>query len=567
MSSSSSSSSSSGPYGVEIITWNPRVGDAGDDRYRWNPRYPLLAGEDLRQGVSADGIDPPAIRPCVIDVNNNWGLNQIISEINRRLQIWVSIGSLGDDPQQRRTNGEWIEALSHAYAPERWILPSGGSTFRRGLGPAGGGSPLHVDWEAIGGLAYKVSTEGGNWLERSDARAVVASLINALKEEIWQIEATEGIRPHFAFTRPVRGAAPTYPVLTGTSADDLNLEQEYFEMRKALATDHVRLYCWQQDSISYGWNSANYGKSVYQAGTYPAPHPPPPWILRDPWRPGGNEGMHLPGSFGRYIGQKVRTLSPSPGVAANNYEASAYRAQVGFQLPCLPGIPSAAVAKILYSHDKYLIEGANAFFGDANTTGTPSGNIIVARHPAYAVRAAHLVTDRRVTFPPFYAVGDYPLYAVAKSWQEGRENSTKIGEFSTSVIPQGTRAFVEVTLDGPEYFWSCEDVMLSFLVENDWNGVWPAGVSPLPAGYNDWSEAEWYAAWYGLNGELSGDGTFEVAWDGMAYDLSPVSPSFRTSGLERSCLKLYFDEIGSSSSSCDPYQEHPRVGGSSSSAR
>ena len=75
----------------DIITWEPRVGSTGDDRYDWPPAEPLSQG-----GTSFS--DPPT--PA--EVNAAEGLNQIIAEINRRqnylgraeIPYWPNTGPL-----------------------------------------------------------------------------------------------------------------------------------------------------------------------------------------------------------------------------------------------------------------------------------------------------------------------------------------------------------------------------------------------------------------------------------------------------------------------------------------
>lgn len=63
------------PVGTDIITWDPRVGSTGDDRY--DP------GEDIR--IEAGASDYSS-RPTHTEINARSGINQILAEANRR--IW-----------------------------------------------------------------------------------------------------------------------------------------------------------------------------------------------------------------------------------------------------------------------------------------------------------------------------------------------------------------------------------------------------------------------------------------------------------------------------------------------
>lgn len=61
------------PSGTDLITWSPRIGATGDDRYNVNPETLIAAG-------SSTYSDPPTIT----EINAGTDLNQIIAECNRR---------------------------------------------------------------------------------------------------------------------------------------------------------------------------------------------------------------------------------------------------------------------------------------------------------------------------------------------------------------------------------------------------------------------------------------------------------------------------------------------------
>lgn len=60
------------PAGTDIITWSPRVGNSGDDRY------------DPGDALIKAGNSTFSSRPTVNEVNGATGLNQVIADVNRR---------------------------------------------------------------------------------------------------------------------------------------------------------------------------------------------------------------------------------------------------------------------------------------------------------------------------------------------------------------------------------------------------------------------------------------------------------------------------------------------------
>lgn len=61
------------PAGTDLITWNPRVGATGDDRYNI----------DLNTAIGA-GSSSYSSPPTISEINAGSGINQIIAEVNRR---------------------------------------------------------------------------------------------------------------------------------------------------------------------------------------------------------------------------------------------------------------------------------------------------------------------------------------------------------------------------------------------------------------------------------------------------------------------------------------------------
>lgn len=66
------------PAGTDLVTWNPRVGATGTDRYRWPAELPLYAGTPASFYANPD-------RPTLAEVNASEGWNQMVAEINRRI--------------------------------------------------------------------------------------------------------------------------------------------------------------------------------------------------------------------------------------------------------------------------------------------------------------------------------------------------------------------------------------------------------------------------------------------------------------------------------------------------
>ena len=64
------------PAGEDLITWNPRVGDAGNDRYDVPPCTPITAGPNAYSNP-----------PTIAEINAGSGLNQVIAEVLRRIAL------------------------------------------------------------------------------------------------------------------------------------------------------------------------------------------------------------------------------------------------------------------------------------------------------------------------------------------------------------------------------------------------------------------------------------------------------------------------------------------------
>lgn len=77
----------------DVIIWNPRVGNSGDDFYTWPSNVPIMLGY-RRMYYPTKDVTPdtryffdPTIEPHVQQVNNLWGINQIICEANRQMLL------------------------------------------------------------------------------------------------------------------------------------------------------------------------------------------------------------------------------------------------------------------------------------------------------------------------------------------------------------------------------------------------------------------------------------------------------------------------------------------------
>lgn len=75
------------PAGTDLVTWSPRVGATGDDRYDLPENSATKAG-------ASDYSDPPTLD----EINARSGMNQIIAEINRRIAIIDDPDRFGGGP-------------------------------------------------------------------------------------------------------------------------------------------------------------------------------------------------------------------------------------------------------------------------------------------------------------------------------------------------------------------------------------------------------------------------------------------------------------------------------------
>ena len=64
------------PAGTDLITWSPRKGTSGDDRY------------DPDSTAVRAGSSSYSTLPAISEINAATGMNQIIAEINRRNSEW-----------------------------------------------------------------------------------------------------------------------------------------------------------------------------------------------------------------------------------------------------------------------------------------------------------------------------------------------------------------------------------------------------------------------------------------------------------------------------------------------
>ena len=94
------------PAGTDIVTWSPRVGATGDDRYDPGNAMRIAAGT-----ASGTFSDPPTIT----QVNAASGINQVIAEIRRRCwgtspaSYWITPGDLsGLAPSWCPTSGKYL---------------------------------------------------------------------------------------------------------------------------------------------------------------------------------------------------------------------------------------------------------------------------------------------------------------------------------------------------------------------------------------------------------------------------------------------------------------------------
>lgn len=74
------------PVGPDVVTWSPRVGDEGDDRYAWPETCPLMAGSIFDQDTGALLFDT-SVEPSLEISNKLSGINQLLYEINRQYPL------------------------------------------------------------------------------------------------------------------------------------------------------------------------------------------------------------------------------------------------------------------------------------------------------------------------------------------------------------------------------------------------------------------------------------------------------------------------------------------------
>jgi len=204
---------------ADVVTWSPRVGDTGDDRYTWPENTAIQAGEQFDNTVEPDPVT----------VNTLTGLNQILYEINRRL-LW-----LDTDQDGVELGREWLVG---AVVPDNW-------RYFKFFDPIDEDDHQFETWATS-------DPADENYVLAKDAKPIDFTLINAMKMAIFYIEGLEG-RAHFDFTFPVKDTSSPYEDLDPddfevydpdrpTFTNDGRIGLELSEMRKALATDHICIF-------------------------------------------------------------------------------------------------------------------------------------------------------------------------------------------------------------------------------------------------------------------------------------------------------------------------------------
>jgi len=100
------------PAGTDLITWNPRVGATGDDRYKWPESIPFYIGTPKASFANPD-------KPTITEVNVAEGWNQVIAETVRRMPT----------VEEQTGPGGWGPIFPMPLAEEQIIsIPVGGRT-------------------------------------------------------------------------------------------------------------------------------------------------------------------------------------------------------------------------------------------------------------------------------------------------------------------------------------------------------------------------------------------------------------------------------------------------------
>ena len=100
------------PAGTDLITWNPRVGSTGDDRYAWPESIPFYIGTPKASFANPD-------KPTITEVNAAEGWNQVIAETARRMPT----------VEEQTSPNIWPPIFPMPLAEEQIIsIPVGGRT-------------------------------------------------------------------------------------------------------------------------------------------------------------------------------------------------------------------------------------------------------------------------------------------------------------------------------------------------------------------------------------------------------------------------------------------------------
>lgn len=543
------------PAGTDIVRWHPSVGETGDDRYRWPEHIPITAGIDYPQGLNADGFVIPGMQPSLANVRENFGINQVIAEINRRLlnvpYDKFSLGAIAQTPTLAR-------GRQGNYQPTALTGRSGQLTgqanFVRGFDWRPFGFATLWD-DPTGQFDYTGPSDGNRFISYpTRISMILAAIFNRMKELIWQIEAIEGIRPHFSFTKPVRDTTTPYAGLPGSLVGDPIYEQEIFEIRKALATDHIKVYPWFYDT---GSSLVRRCKTGYppSGALFPFTLPDPVGVLSSFLFGSGGDGtieFASPQTWGVGMGVAVlRTGSTAAPGAPTAYGMSLARIALGIQVPYLPdGVNVTDVvmkAWTLNDSDfspQYITGGSGAsivppaYFGTGASPDSPDTQIKIVRvDPVLCTEAQAVIFDTLAGMAK-------PFRGIARAWEFIKTKATIVGTVDVADLATSP-AFVDFPLDDIDGWHSCHDMTIGLIMARDWDGVVPPSLSSFAIGKNFFWEAENYGL-FTFKFPVGGGSIVPLYSDwGMAYD----GVDGTKSGFELSCFKLYLDDTGTSSSS------------------
>jgi hypothetical protein len=279
-----------------------------------------------------------------------------------------------------------------------------------------------------------------------------AVLFNNMKLQIWFMEGYEG-RPRTVFTKPVKDVAPGFGALPGSLVGDPIYEQEIFEIRKALATDHISVFPIRRDYFCLQFFTPPMAVDHHRTGSRTTLSPFPP--DSDVWEVAHDCGVVHTGVTGGSVTPELDFTfrEHADGIVGMDIGANFYRFYRRADAFVMPSaLPSIATAKfkVFFTRRSVVDEG------------TPE-DIHLLLHDSYVGAGESQVSGGG---NPPAACGDTP-------W--GKTTGGSVGSFSPTIVANGVGPqSVEVAVSDVSKFLSDAFVSSRWVIASDLADV------PLP---------------------------------------------------------------------------------------